>query len=390
MWILGLIGMGVAAVLSARNPPISTTESTESVASGIIWLSSWVGFGLVGALLVSTRPSNRIGWILCGITFSLGLVASAGGYGRYALVTEPGIYPLGRPAAWLTTWTFVVPVTLAVVLVLHYPTGSATTTLGRLLTRTFLILAAFDALAFALRPGPVEGDTPPNNPIGVPGAERFLNPIISSLGIVLALLALVAVFDLFARFRRSGGIERQQFRWFLTTVGTFPILFLIANLVEGRFFSVDGFDPTVVVFPLWGNGTAAAIAIAVTRHGLYEIDRIISRTVSYGLVTAVLVGVYLGAVVVLRNLLPLQGQAAVAASTLLVAALFSPLRGRVQNAVDRRFNRSRFDAQLTMEALTRRLSSQVDLSELGRELQQVAHQTMQPEIVSVWVREARR
>jgi hypothetical protein len=108
------------------------------------------------------------------------------------------------------------------------------------------------------------------------------------------------------------------------------------------------------------------------------------------LVTAVLVGVYLGAVVVLRNLLPLQGQIAVAGSTLLVAALFNPLRRRIQNAVDRRFNRSRFDAQVTMEALSRRLSSQVDLSALGRELQQVAHQTMQPETVSVWVREARR
>ncbi len=389
MWILGLMGMGVAAALSTRNPPISTTNPTESVLAGIVWMSSWVGFGLVGALLASTRPSNRIGWTLCGITFSLGLVVFAGSYGRYALVTQPGSVPFGRLAAWLTAWTFVVPVTLAVVLVLLYPTGSATTRLGRFLTRAFLSVAALDMISFGLRPGPVEGDTPPYNPLGIPGAEQFLNPIISFLGTVLALLAVVAVLDLFVRFRRSRGIERQQFRWFLTTVGTFPILFLLANVVEGQVVGAGGIDPTVVVFPLWGNGTAAAIAIAVTRHGLYEIDRIISRTVSYGLVTAVLVVLYLGAVFVLRNLLPLEGELAVAGSTLLVAALFNPLRRRIQTAVDRRFNRSRFDAQVTMEALSRRLSSQVDLSELGRELVQIAHQTMQPEIASVWVRAAR-
>jgi hypothetical protein len=335
--------------------------------------------------VVSSRPSTRIGWILSGITSSLGLAIFAQAYARFDLVS-PDMLPFGRASTWIAAWAFMVPLTLAAVLVLLYPTGSPATSLGRFVTRAFLILAGLDAVAFALRPGPVEGDTPPNNPLGVPGADRFLNPIISFLGTVLALLAVVAVVDLFVRFRRSRGVERQQCRWFFAAVGTFPILFLLATILEEQIIGVDGFDPTVVVFPLWGNGTAAAIAVAVTRHGLYEIDRIISRTVTYGLVTAALVGVYLGAVFVLGNLLPLQGELAVAGSTLLAAALFNPLRRRIQGVVDRRFNRSRYDAEVTMEGLSRRLASQVDLSEVARELEQVVRETMQPVHVSVWVR----
>jgi hypothetical protein len=252
--------------------------------------------------------------------------------------------------------------------------------------RVFLLFAAVDFVAFAFRPGPVEGDTPPNSPLGIRGADRFFDPIIPVLGIGLVLLALVAVVDLFVRFRRSRSVERQQFRWFLAAMGTFPILFVVANFLEAQVFGTGAIDPTVVVFPLWGNGTAAAIALAVTHHGLYEIDRIISRTVSYGLITAVLVGVYLGAVFVFGNLLPLQGELAVAGSTLLAAALFNPMRRRVQELVDQRFNRAQYDAELTIEGLSRRLASQVDLVELMRELQEVAGETMQPASVSIWLR----
>jgi hypothetical protein len=129
-----------------------------------------------------------------------------------------------------------------------------------------------------------------------------------------------------------------------------------------------------------------AFGVAVLRYRLYEIDRIISRTVTYGLVSTVLIGVYLAAVFVLGTVLPRQGELAVAGSTLLAAALFNPLRRRVQAIVDRRFNRSRFDTERLIEGLSRRLSSEVDLAELGRELQLVASHTMQPANVSVWLR----
>ena len=129
-----------------------------------------------------------------------------------------------------------------------------------------------------------------------------------------------------------------------------------------------------------------AITLAVLRYRLYEIDRIISRTVTYGLVSAVLVGVYLGAASLLSNLLPSEGDLAVAGSTLLAAALFSPVRKRIQGVVDYRFNRSRVNTAVTMESLARRLASEVDLSQLETELQLVVHQTMQPTMVSIWLR----
>jgi hypothetical protein len=352
----------------------------------ILWVSSFVGFGLVGALVVSSRPSNRIGWILSGITFSVGLGVFVSAYGRYALVTAPGTLPLGGPAAWVTAWGVLVPVTLVVFLVLLYPTGSITTTLGRFVAKVFLFLAALDLAAFALRPGPVEGDTPPRNPLGISGADRFLDPTIEFLGAVLALLFVVVVIDLFVRFRRSRGVERQQFRWFLTAVGVLPILFILANLLEQGITGERGFDPTAVIFPLWGIGTAAAIAVAITRHGLYEIDRIVSRTLSYTLVVGFLAMVFFGVVTALTALLPAESDLAVAGSTLAVAALFNPVRRRVQAWVDRRFNRSRFEAERVMEEFAGNLRDQVDPDEVVHGWVGVVSETMQPTTVAVWVK----
>ncbi|HUP14807.1 MAG TPA: hypothetical protein VM848_01955 [Acidimicrobiia bacterium] len=387
MWVLGLAGMAIGAVLAARNPPISTNEPPSSLLEDIIWVSSFVGFGLVGALLVSSRPSNRIGWILSGITFGMGIQVFASQYGRYALVTEPGTLPLGRLAAWVTAWGALVPVTLVVFLVLLYPTGSITTTLGRFVAKVFLFMAALDLAAFALRPGPVEGDTPPRNPLGISGADRFLDPTVAILGAVLALLFVVVLIDLFVRFRRSRGVERQQFRWFLTAVGVLPILFILANLLEQGITGERGFDPTVVIFPLWGIGTAAAIAVAITRHGLYEIDRIVSRTLSYSLVVGFLALVFFAVVTGLTSVLPGESDLAVAGSTLAVAALFNPVRRRVQSGVDRRFNRSHFDAERVMEEFAGSLRDQVDPDEVVEGWVGVVSETMQPKTVAVWVKE---
>lgn len=385
MWLSGVALIVLAAVLSEVNPLISTTQAEESALEGAIWLSTWVGFGLVGALVVSSRPANRIGWIMCGITLAVGLSLFADEYSRFALVTEPGSWPLGEPAAWAATWGFLPVVALVMTLVVMYPSGDPSR-FGRWILRTFIFVTLADALVFALRPGPVQGDTPPDNPLGIPGARDLLDPATEWLSTALAVIALFAVVDLVIRFRRSSGVERLQFRWFVLAVAAFPVMFLVSSFLEDLVLGVEGFDPVVVVFALWGNGTAAAIGVAVTRHGLYEINRVISRTVGYALVVLLLAAAYLGAVTWLTSLLPDQSDLAVAASTLGVAALFNPVRRLVLTRVDRRFNRSRYDAEKVMDEFSGSLRNGVDGPEVVKGWIEVVSETMQPAIAGVWLR----
>ena len=387
MWVIGLAAIAAAAVLAALNPPISTTQVPESTVEGAIWVSSWIGFGLVGAIIVTSRQRNRIGWILCGITFWLGLALFLPAYARYALVTTGGAFPLGEAAAWLATWMFIPLICLVVGLVILFPTGQ-TSAFGRWVLRVFLVLAGLEMVAYALRPGPIEGDTPPHNPLGIAGTKPLFDTIIEGIGAALTVIAILGLVDLVLRYRRSRGVERQQLRWFVAAVAAFPILFFLAIFLEETLVGYEAFDPVVLVFFLWGNGTAVAIGLAVTRHGLYEIDKIISRAVTYAVVSAALIGVYVGLIFVLTNYLPFRdGQLAVAASTLAVAALFNPLRRRVQETVDRRFNRSRYDADRAIQGFAARLRDQVELDELARDLNSVTIHSMQPASVALWVKD---
>jgi hypothetical protein len=386
MWVSGLVTLVLSAVLAEMNPPISTTQAPESALEGTIWLSTWVGFGLVGAVVVSSRPANRIGWIMNGITLAVGLSLLADEYSRFALITDPGKWPLGGPSSWIATWGFLPVVALVLTLVVLYPTGDPSRS-GRWILRAFLFVTLADALVFAFRPGPVQGDTPPDNPLGIPGTRDLLDTATEWLSTALAVIALVAIVDLVIRWRRSVGVERLQFRWFVLAVAAFPVMFFTANLLEEFVLGVDGFDPVVVAFALWGNGTAAAIGIAITRHGLYEINRVISRTVGYALVVLLLAAAYLGAVTWLTSLLPDQSDLAVATSTLVVAALFSPIRRLVLTRVDRRFNRSRYDAEQVMDEFAGSLRDQVDSGEVLDGWVGVVAETMQPAAAGVWVRE---
>ena len=386
MWLSGLAMIVLAAVLSEVNPPISTTQAEESALEGAIWLSTWVGFGLVGALVVSSRPANRIGWIMSGITLAVGLSLFADEYSRFALVTQPGSWPLGEPAAWVATWGFLPVVALVMTLVVTYPSGDPSR-FGRLILRTFLFVTLADALVFAFRPGPVQGDTPPDNPLGIHGARDLLDPATEWFGTILGAIALMAVVDLVIRFRRSSGVERLQFFWFVLAVAAFPVMFLVTSFLEDLVLGVEGFDPVVIAFALWGNGTATAIGIAITRHGLYEINRVISRTVGYGLVVILLAAAYLGAVTWLTSLLPDQSDLAVAASTLGVAALFSPIRRLVLTRVDRRFNRSRYDAEKVMDEFSGSLRNGIDVPAVVEGWVGVVAETMHPAATGVWIKE---
>jgi hypothetical protein len=336
-----------------------------------------LAYGGLGGIVIFRRDGHAVGWLLLGVGAAVISVSRLEGF--------PGLSP--ELADWVGSagWPIVFGLFAALTLVFpsgHLPRGdNRMARIGRLAGRWLLPLAV---VLSALTSGPFEEMG--SSPAGLlPGWLWF--PAYA----ILVLILVGGAVSLVVRRRHSTGVERAQIGWVVLPLAFLAVSILVTVMVvlvpQLTGAEDPGDDAWIVVyiamltFPL-------AFGIAVLRYRLYDIDRLISRTVSYGLVTAALIGIYLGAVFVLGSLPPLDGELAVAGATLLAAALFNPLRRRIQQMVDRRFNRSRFDTERTLEALSRRLSNQVDLSALGVELEQVARQTMQPSNVSVWVRGA--
>lgn len=385
-WVLAVAAIAAAAVLSAAHPPVSSL-GPFSLVDQIGWSSAWLGFGLVGAVIVSQRPDNRIGWVLCGITFLVSLAVLGPSYARAAYVTDWEAFPLAGLAAWIGTWVFTATMGLVVALLLLFPTGNLASTRARILARLLILFVAVDTVLYAFLPGPIEGDVPPVNPLGIESMEATITQATGHLGTALAALALAVVGDAVARYRRSQGVERQQFRWFTVAAAAFPVLFAL-SIVADELRPPGSFDPVVVVVFVGANGLAAAIGVAVTRHGLYEMGRVVSRSVSYLLLTALLVTVYLAAVTVLTAAtapLTRESPVAVAAATLMAAALFGPARRRIQAAVDRRFNRAGYDAARTLAAYRERLRDQVDVAALAEDLMATISLSVQPAGAVLWL-----
>ena len=385
-WLIGAAGIVGGSILGAAYPTESIIEDFDPIANAV-WSASWLGFGFVGALIVSQRPNNRIGWVLCGITLTTGLAVIAPSYGRADLVNN-GSLPLGEFFSWLGAWTFAPTAGLVVALLLLFPSGTVAARRHRYAGLALVgIVCAGTALAM-VTPGPVEGDAPPVNPLGLSSWAGPIDVATQVAGTALAFLAVALLIDFLYRFWRSRGAERQQFRWLALAAGAFPILFMLGLAIEANLTGERAFDPVVVVFFLCGNGMAAAIGIAVTRYGLYEINRVVSRSVSYLALTAVLVAVYLAAVTLLTTVtapLTRKSPIAVAAATLLAAALFGPARRRIQGAVDRRFNRARYDAAVTVDAYRGRLRDEVDLETVAADLVATVLTAMQPARTHLWL-----
>lgn len=343
-----------------------------------------LAFYAAGAVLIFKVPGNPIGLMLLA----------------YSGLTAAGLVPDALAVIWgneglRADWADTIGVALATAAIMPLPLAMVHFPDGRLPSRRWrpvswlILLGTVVGVAAAVLNGGWGGD---------PGTESPESPLRASTApigdllssaffIMLPLCFALAGAVLIRRFVKARGLERNQIK-LLAMAAVIVTLELVALTAMGV-AAVDTSWGAILLaggLALW----PLAVAVAVLRYRLYEIDRIISRTVSYGLVSAVLIGVYLGAVFVLGRFLPSQDELAVAGSTLLAAALFNPLRRKIQQVVDRKFNRSRFDSERTMEALSRRLSNQLDLSDLGRELQQVAHLTMEPANVTVWVREIRR
>ena len=346
---------------------------------------------LVGAVVVSRLPWNPVGWLFITAGFWVGLTSVTWAYATFA-TAEPGGLPGGVVAAWVTSWSWE-PAVLAVpaLLFLLFPDGGPPTRRWRWVVPLVVVGLAFALAGTAFARGAMTGSALPRtaNPFGF--ADPGTAAVLVGVGMTACLVGLVlAVCSFVLRFRRSRGERRQQLKWFAWSPVLVPV-FLASEVV------VDTFgDPAVVpymdlAFALCLTAVPLAAGTAILRYRLYDIDLVIKRTLVYGSLTATLVATYLLLVLALRLLVdPLTGESdlAVGVSTLAVAALFRPVRARIQAVVDRRFFRSRYDAVRTVEGFAGRLRDELDLESLGADLRGVVRDTMQPVHVSLWLRSA--
>jgi hypothetical protein len=380
--------LAAALASAALGALLGVLNHFQPAGSVALWfdLVSSLALAVPGAVLVGYRPANPIGWILAAMGLTAGASVVLGEYGYYALHTNPGSMPGGVLALWLQTLVWFPPIGLVPLLALLVPDGSPPSTRWRPLAWVAVAAMAVVIVAGAVSPGPIGGEPlpgTPQNPLGIGRARQALDLAEGVAFLVTPALAGVALLALALRFRRAQGTERQQLKWF--AYGTF---LLLAGGVA-LFLPLSEAVAKVIVAAGLGCFTAT-LAVAVLRHGLYEIDVIINRTLVYGLLTALLAGVYAAAVLVLGQLFGGVGEHppswVVAGATLAVAVLFQPARRRIQAVVDRRFNRRKYDAAKTLEAFSARRRDQVDLDTLSTELLAVTNQTMQPTMATLWLR----
>lgn len=350
---------------------------------------------LVGALLIARIPRNPVGWLLglSGVLFAL--TFASGAYSWSALVGHPGTLPAGEFVAAISNGLFPPALGSAVLLLLYFPSGHGLGGRWTWLERGLLTLLFLITVTGTFKDAPIEIAAP--LPLGLPSGHHIQNPLAPHglVGAVIDALApvgdsagvpvvLLGPLSLFVRYRRSPATEREQIKW-LAYSGSIALgLFVAANFV-----------PADSGNWLWGGGVVAlglfpiAIAVAILRYRLYDIDVLIRRTLIYAGVSGVLAAIYLGAVAVSQAVLASftgGSSVAVAVSTLAVVALFQPVRTRIRSAIDRRFYRATYDAERTLDTFAARLRDEVDLAALERELLAVVDATVQPARAGVWLR----
>jgi hypothetical protein len=341
-----------------------------------------VSAATVGALVASRRPGHPVGWLLLGVGLGLVVTELIQAYVDYGLLARPGSLPGARYLAGFAYSTALLWVSCAGFVLLLTPTGSLPSPRWRWWARLAAAAPVVMVVGSVVQPDPLAPDYH-GNPLAVPTLARVLGvPAVAGVVVVLVSL-LVGAGSLVVRFRRARGVERLQLRWLAYAAALAAGLLLVA-LVAGFLLANDN-----VAFASLALGMALlplATGAAILRYRLYDLDRIISRTLAYGLLTVLLGGGYAAVVLGLGQLLGRDSSLVVAGATLALAAVFQPARRRVQQTVDRRFNRRRYSAARTIEAYSVRLRDQLDLDTLSAELVAVVDQTMEPNRVSLWLR----
>jgi MFS family permease len=389
---------GLVLACLAGSVPFAVADPVGTAVQGGVWIIAVfsafvVAFSTVGVLIVARQPGNVIGWLLLACAVSSALAGLTNAYASYGRHARPGELAGAALADVVSGVLFLAGGGLAATfLLLLFPTRRLPSRRWRAVGWLAGVGMVLVAAGIALAPGPLGGDPgAPANPLGIPGAEEALR-VAQTIGLAAFVIAIFgSVGSLIVRFRRARQVERQQLKW----LSYAAVLVGLAVLFQ------------VVLTAAWGDTTLTtrlsnaattgslacvpvAVGIAILRYRLYDIDRLISRTLVYVLLTVVLGLGYAGVVLSLGQLFGGIGAEppswAVAAATLAMAALFQPARRRIQQAVDRRFNRRKYDAAKTIEAFSARLRDEVDLDTLSAELLTVVDQTMQPTRVSLWLR----
>jgi hypothetical protein len=383
LWLLAFVGLATVPwfdylLRQARRPDL-----TQLNPSTIPYVLASVIAATVGAVLASRRPRHPVGWLLLGLGLSVAASGVADGYARYGLVARPGALPAARWVAIYSPATLFMGLVCVGFVLMLTPTGSLPSPRWRWWARTAVAAPAGLLMALTVGPGLV---IPPYesavDPVVIPSLAGAVRITIAAAFVLTVGGLAVGAWSLVVRFRHARGIERQQLRWvaFAAALTGVAAMVVLAGIALGA---------TVVL--LLAAGVCLAIlplatGAAILRYRLYDLDRIISRTAAYGLLTVLLGGAYANIVLGLGQLVGQDSSFAVAVATLTVAAAFQPARRRIQAMVDRRFDRRRYDAARMIQWFSARLRQQVDLDTLTAELLSVVEQTMQPNSVSLWLR----
>jgi hypothetical protein len=377
-----------------------------AVLTGVLSLA----YPAVGALIASRLPTNPIGWIFCGLGLIYVTRRFTTAYADHAFL-ETLALPWGEFAAWFSTWIGFAGPTLAVFLMLLFPGGRLPSRRWRIVVWVTVLGAAMSALGFAFMPSSLLTHSDVANPFAIVGVIYGKLTTYQFFGVsrllgmtLLSTSILAALFSVILRLHHARGDDRQQIKWFL--FAAVPLTFLGSldelNTIVADFTTDFMFRPVYILYS-WGLVVLVVYVevlalllvpvctyIAILRYNLYDVDVVINRTLVYGSLTVMLVALYLVGIVVLQRVfVVLTGQRstlAVVASTLLIAALFTPLRRRIQGFIDRRFYRRKYDARKTLEAFSAQLRDETDLNALSEDLVGVVRETMQPAHVSLWLR----
>ena len=388
--LLGCAGVYALGWLLFALTGEATSERTVMMA---VQLSSFFAFPVVGSLIVSRRPGNTVGWIFCAIGLGTAATSFTAGYVQHALATGADAQLATSLIDALGNGVWNLNLGLGSLLLFLFPDGKPPSRGWRLIVWLDAIAIALMVIATWVQPGPLEAHGRVVNPIGLAVAGPVLN-VVNAVGHAVFLpLVLLAVASVIVRYRRAAGIQRQQIKWFALGAAAMVLCVVVTVVAvpdENSPLSTIGFAIAFAMLPI-GAG------IGVLRYRLYDIDVIINRALVYGSLTALLAAVYFGSVVGMQHLASaVAGPQAranpliIVLSTLLIAALFTPLRRRLQRTIDHRFYRSKYDTTRTLERFATTLRSETDLRALSDHLVGVVDETMRPAHVSLWLRQPAR